>query len=375
MELSDIKKARRVVIKVGSSVLRDNSRIKKERISRIARETATLISSGKEVLIVSSGAILFGREIMGVKGKTLSMKEKQALSAVGQVLLMEAYRKVFERCGLKTAQILLTHADFEDPKRWKNSEKTLEELISMKVVPVINENDTVSTEEIKIGDNDHLSAMVSVRMGADLLLILTNIPCVYTTYMKDGKKVRVPVNEVRNEEELEELMRSAKGASSPETVGGMNTKLKAARMGMKAGIWVVIADGRRKGCISSIKEGIVEGTIFHPSGQASSAKKFILSIKNEKGEIVIDEGAIKAIVEEKKSLLPVGVIDVRGKFPEKSVVRLLSRDGKVIGRGRVNMDSETIRKIMGKRTWEIAGIMKKGFPNEVIHRDYMIFFV
>ncbi len=369
----DIKNFKRIVIKIGSSVLKKDSGINPETIRRIAKEVAELVKDGKEVIIVSSGAILFGRYVLGLKKETIPLKEKQALAAIGQVFLMNEYRNAFRRYGLKVAQILLTHADFDDLERWKKSRDTIECLLSKKVIPVINENDTVATEEIKIGDNDHLSAMVAIRTAADFLLILTDTPYVFRIEKMDGKKKKIPVREVKDEREIEDLMRSAKGASSKETVGGMTTKLRAAKMGMKAGLYVAIVNGKEKGSISSIKTGRVEGTIFYPSGQVSSVKKFLLSVKNEKGEIVIDDGAMKAILKEKRSLLPVGIIDVRGKFPEKSVVRILSKDGKVIGKGRVNMNSELIKMIRGKKTWEIKNLLGN-FPDEVIHSDYMVFF-
>ena len=368
-----IEKFNRIVIKIGSSVLRGNSGINRGVINRITKEVAKLVSEEKEVIIVSSGAILFGKHVLGMKEKPLPLREKQALAAIGQVYLMEAYRNAFKRYGLKTAQVLLTHADFDDVERWKSSRETIECLLSKKVLPVINENDTVSTEEIKIGDNDHLSAMVAIRIGAELLLILTNIPYVYKIEKINGKKKKIPVYKVQNEEEIDELMRSAKGASSRESVGGMSTKLKAAKMCMHAGVYVVITDGRRKGSISSLSNGEIEGTIFCPSEEVSSIKKFLLSVKREKGEIVIDDGAVEAIIKDKKSLLPVGVIEVKGKFPEKSVVRILSKDGKVIGKGRVNMNSEIIRMIRGKKTWEVKEILGD-LPPEVIHSNYMIFF-
>jgi glutamate 5-kinase len=368
-----VKKFKRVVIKIGSSVLKGKSGVNRGIINRIAKEVATLIYEGKEVIIVSSGAILFGRHVLGMRETPLPLKEKQALAAIGQVFLMEAYKNAFKRHGIKVAQILLTHADFDELERWKSSRETIECLLSKKIIPVINENDTVATEEIKIGDNDHLSAMVALRIGAELLLILTNTPYVYKIEKIDGKRRKIPVYKVQSEKEIDELMKSAKGASSKESVGGMITKLKAAKMCMRAGLHMIISDGRKKGCISSLSGGEIEGTIFYPSEEVSSIKKFLISVKREKGDIVIDDGAMNAILKDKKSLLPVGVIDVRGKFPEKSVVRILSKDGKVIGKGRVNMNSEIIRMIKGKKTWEVKEILGD-LPPEVIHSDYMIFY-
>ena len=368
-----VKKFNRIVIKIGSSVLKGKAGVNRSVISRIGKEVAKLVSEEKEVLIVSSGAILFGKHVLGMKEHALPLKEKQALAAIGQVFLMEAYRNAFKRYGLKVAQVLLTHADFDDIERWKSSRETIECLLSKKVIPIINENDTVATEEIKIGDNDHLSAMVALRIGAELLLILTNTPYVYKIEKIDGKKKKVPVYKVQSEKEVDELLKSAKGASSKESVGGMVTKLKAAKMCMRAGVYMGIVDGRKKGCVSSLTDGKICGTIFYPSGGASSIKKFLLSVKREKGDIVIDDGALTAILKEKKSLLPVGIIDVKGKFPERSVVRILSKDGKVIGKGRVNMNSEIIKMIKGKRTWEVKDILKD-LPPEVIHSDYMIFY-
>lgn len=373
MEIGGIKDIKRVVIKIGSSVLKGKSGISISTIRRIAKEVRELLSKGKEVILVSSGAILFGRHIFGIKKGNLSLKDKQALAAIGQVFLMEAYKNAFKKYKIKVAQILLTHADFENVKSWRSSRDTIECLLSKKVIPIINENDTVATEEIKIGDNDHLSAMVALRTGAEFLLILTNIPYVYKIEKIDGKKKKVSVKEVKSEEEIEELMRSARGASSQETVGGMTTKLSSAMMGVSAGVFVAITDGRKEGCISSINDGRIEGTIFYPSKHISTTKRFLLSVKNERGEIIIDDGAVKAILKDKKSLLPVGVIDVNGNFPAKSIVRISTKDGRVIGRGRVNMDSELIKRIKGKKTWNIKDIIGN-LPPEIIHSDYIVFF-
>ncbi len=369
---SIIKDSKRIVIKIGSSVLKKGDSIDKNTFLRIGREVKELLSSGKEVIIVSSGAILFGRRHLEVKKPFLSLTEKQALAAIGQVLLMEAYKKSFERFGIKIAQILFTHSDFRNHQRRNNCKNTIERLLAMNVLPVINENDSVATEEIKIGDNDHLSAMIALTINADLLLLLTNTSYVYRI---ENKKPQ-PVKHVRNRKELNELMAYAKGASSPETTGGMITKLEAADIAMRGGTWVIISNGKKKGCISSILKGNPEGTYFWGSEKAlSSVQKWLLSCQNEEGEIIIDEGALKALLKDGKSLLPVGVLEVRGKFEKGSAVKILSKEGEVVGKGKVEIDSELLNLIKGKRTSEIKKLIEKPIPDEVIHRDNMVILI
>lgn len=362
-----IRSAKRIVVKVGSSILRRGWKLSRSSVKRVCEEISFAVNEGRECILVSSGAILAGISEMSLFKAPVSMNEKQALSAIGQVVLMELYRRYFENYGFKVGQILLTHQDFEDRRRFMNAMRTIRKLLGMKVIPVINENDTVATEEIKVGDNDHLSAMVASNVEADLLIMLTD-----TDYFYIGdEKRREPVKFIETPSKIMELIRYANISSSGITVGGMVTKLKAAYIAVRSGCCVVIANGKKRGIVKSILEGKPVGTVIFPAEKLTSRKRWLLAFMKEKGEIVIDEGAVRAISDKHKSLLPAGVVDVRGNFEAGAVVRVVSESGKLVGKGIVNVSSDVLKEVKGMRTADI----KKNYnlpKDEVIHADNFV---
>lgn len=362
-----IRSAKRIVIKVGSSILRKRWTLNKNAVRRVCKEVAHAVSEGRECILVSSGAILAGLSEMNIIRTPERIDEKQALSAVGQVLLMELYRRYLNEEGLKVAQILLTHQDFEDRKRFMNAMNTIKRLLNMKIVPVVNENDTVATDEIKVGDNDYLSAMVASNVDADLLLMLTDTDYFY---IPQGRR-KEPVKFIENPSKIKELSRYADKSSSGITVGGMMTKLRASYIASRSGCCVVITNGKKKGVLKRILEGNPTGTVIFPSERLTSRKRWLLAFMKERGEIMVDDGAVKAIVERHRSLLPAGIIGVKGNFEAGAVVRVVDRSGRIVGKGVVNIEHEVLRNIKGMNTSEARKCYKL-LKDEVIHADNFV---
>ena len=336
-----LKRAKRIVVKVGSQLLAGEEGLNSEFIEELSRQVEELRKRGREVILVSSGAVLAGIKALGLNRKPFSLSEKQALSAVGQPYLMAEYRRAFKRYGTEVAQVLLTAEDLRSKERFLNAKNTFEALLKFKVVPVVNENDTVSVEEIKIGDNDNLSAHVSVLVEADLLIILTTANGIYDRDPTTNPDARlIPV--VEDEEELfKKCDFSCKTAFG---TGGMGTKVEAALKAARKGIPVIVAGGREKNVLLRIAEGEKIGTLFMPKKKLKAKGYRILYLMKPKGKVFIDEGAEEAVVKMGKSLLSRGVKRVEGRFEKGDAVEVYSLTGELIGKGIAKCGSDEVEK-------------------------------
>jgi glutamate 5-kinase len=366
--IEQVTKARRLVVKVGTSVLAyPDGRLNLFRLERLVRELAAVANSGREVVLVTSGAVGAGLGRLGWTRKPRTLPEKQAAAAVGQGILMHMYEKLFAEYGQTVAQVLLTRQDIADRGRYLNARHTLLTLLRYRVIPIVNENDTVAVEEIRVGDNDTLSALVASLVDADLLVLLTDTAGLYTANPKacaDASRIEV-VTEI-----TPELAKLAEGGCSPLGTGGVSTKLMAAQMAMNSGISMVIANGGEDRVIERTLAGEPVGTFFLPhAGRPASRKRWIAYGPPPQGRLWVDQGAAQAVLHQGKSLLPAGVAGVEGDFEAGAVVGVWDSEGKEIARGIVNYGAEEIRKIMGRRTSEIASILGHKDYDEVIHRD------
>jgi len=365
------EKVSRIVIKVGSSSLSDENGIDEEKIRNIVEQVSTLKNLDKEIVIVSSGAIAAGMAELGYKKKPTSIIEKQACAAVGQGLLISTYNKYFNEKKLKCAQILLTGEDFANRRRYLNSYNTINQLLKFNLVPIINENDTTATLEIKFGDNDILSAQVASLIEADLLIILSDVPGLLKDLNDPNSIIRV-VEEVNLE--IKNLVNNKIGKLG---TGGMNSKIEAAKISLSAGIPMIIAPSYDNNVIQRSIESLISmsysvGTTFLPKGKKlSKRKRWINFSLKPKGEIIIDEGAELALLSG-KSLLAVGINEVNGSFTAGDLVKILNKDKAILGKGLVNYSSNEIKVMIGKKTEEIHLFNEKIGPEEIIHRDNMV---
>jgi glutamate 5-kinase len=355
-----VTKARRVVIKVGSSVLSTEREI----YDRLADGVMEAHASRRSVAMVSSGAIALGVQKLGLAARPKEMALLQAAAAAGQNVLMRLYEEAFARRGLAVAQVLLTHADLADRTRANNAREALAALLEAKVVPIINENDTVAVDEIRFGDNDMLASMVTPLVSADLLILLSDVPG-----LLDPKGERVPI--VRNvTREARPLVNSATSSSG---TGGMASKVEAARRAMLAGASVVVADARDPRTIGAILAGEDVGTLFVPHPQRIQARKhWIAFTLRPKGAILLDHGAVTAVTEHGRSLLPVGVLGVRGDFAPGDAVTLVGPDGREIGRGLSRLGAAEAAAIAGKKGEDLATLRGEETDVVVVHRDDLV---
>ncbi len=363
-------KARRVVIKVGSGLIASpGAGLDQTRIAALADELAGLVSEQKEIVLVSSGAIAAGVARLGLS-RPRSIPEKQAAAAAGQSALMWHYEQAFARHGVKVAQVLLTQEDISHRSRYLNARNTLLALLRFGVLPIVNENDTVAVEEIKVGDNDNLSALVAHLIDADLLLLLTDMDGLYTGDPgRDPGAKRIEIVESVTDELRQLVWEKAEGLS----VGGMLTKLEAAQKATASGIPMVIASGREPGTLRRLFKGEPAGTYFLPRGDRLTARKrWIAFAVPPQGRLTVDAGARKALTERGRSLLPSGVVSVEGEFQSGEVVALALADGKEFARGLVNYDAAELRRIQGGKTADIEQVLGYKSFDEVIHRDNLV---
>jgi glutamate 5-kinase len=362
---------KRLVIKIGSNILTsDDAGLDLQRMQSIADDISAVRDAGYEVVIVSSGAVAAGMKKLGLTEKPKDIVLKQAAAAVGQSGLMWAYEKCFGAHRRKVAQILLTRDDFADRKRYINSRNTLITLLSYEVIPIINENDTVATEEIRFGDNDSLAALVAGLIDAERFIILSDVDGLFDSdpTLNPQAKLIAVVKDI-----TPELEKMAGGSGSAVGTGGMFSKVLAARRAVHHGIAVNIVNGRTKGVISAILKGIRHGTEFLPQETRLSSKKgWIAYACRTKGSITIDEGAARALATGGKSLLPSGIVSIAGSFEEGDAVYCLDRAGKRVAKGLTNYSSADIEKIKGKKTSEIEGTLGYQYSDEVIHRDNLV---
>ncbi len=363
---------RRLVVKLGTSVLTaGTARLSPRRLLELVRQVALLHERGAEVIIVSSGAMAAGREQLGNPDLGRNIPAKQMLAAVGQPRLMHAYADLFAIFGIQVAQVLLTRSDFSNRQRYLNARDTLYALLQQRVVPIINENDTVSTDEIKLGDNDNLSALVANLVDADLLILLTDQPGLFTSDPRTDPQARL-INLV---EQIDEgLWQIAGGSGTSLGTGGMVTKLQAAQLATRSGTAVVIAQGSRPDVLLDLtgEAGRTIGTWFQPaSTHVESRKRWLLS-ESPQGKIRIDAGAVRTLRRGGASLLPVGVVGVEGGFDRGVVVRVVGPDGQEVARGVVNYSAADLARIGGVHSERIAEHLGYTYGDEVIHRDHLV---
>ena len=370
MTTTRIAGARRLVIKVGSALVTNNGEgLDLAAISEWARQIAVLREAGKEVVLVSSGAIACGMQRLGWAKRPHAVHELQAAAAVGQMGLAQVYESAFARHGLHTAQVLLTHDDLADRKRYLNARSTLSTLLQLGVVPIINENDTVVTDEIKFGDNDTLGALVANLVEADCLIILTDQPGLFTADPRKDPGATLITEAHAGDPTLEAM---AGGAGTQYGRGGMITKVIAAKRAARSGAHTVIASGREADVMPRLARGEALGTLLTSETPPLTARKQWLADHLQlNGRLILDKGAINAL-REGKSLLPIGVIDVQGDFERGAAVACLSVDGLEIARGLANYGSSDARRIARRASQDIEEILGYIDEAEMIHRDNLI---
>lgn len=356
MHRDSLKLAARIVVKLGTGVLTDSRKlIDPGQLEQIVAQVAALRRAGKEVVLVTSGAVGAGMGALGYESRPTDLAEKQACAAVGQPLLMAAYEKLFGLRGVVVAQVLLTHDDLEHHERHLNARNTLVTLLSRGVVPIINENDAVSSTEIKFGDNDKLSALVAALLPADLLVLLTTVEGVIENFGARNAR-RLPVIE-KIDASISNL---ARGTTSDTAVGGMSSKIEAAKIAVRSGIPLVIASGQNKNVLAQILAGEDQGTLFVAKPhRLRGRKRWIAFFHQPKGSLVVDQGAKVALREKGKSLLPPGVTRCEGEFAAGDVVRIRDLDGLEFARGIARFDSAAVR----------AHQLPK---EELVHRDDLV---
>ncbi|MBU4483327.1 MAG: glutamate 5-kinase [Actinobacteria bacterium] len=369
-----LKNIKKMVIKIGSSSLTSKAGgLDKVSMKRFVNEVSSLIKRGMEVIIVTSGAIAAGLENLNIKKKPEDITLLQAAASIGQVELMRLYSNFFLTSGLKIGQILLTHEDTTRRKQYLNIKNTIKKLISLNIVPVINENDSVAVDEIKFGDNDELAALVAILAESDILIILTDIDGMYDKNPRiysDAKLISY-IDKIN-----EDIEKAAGGIGSTYGIGGMGSKIKAAKICSFSGIKTIIANSKRKNILNKIIAGEDVGTFFAPQTvkKVKSIKKWIAFGMKTKGGIVIDRGAEEAVLNKGKSILAVGVVKVDGKFNKGDTLKVFSLDSKLIAKGISNFSSEDIEKIKGKNRDKILSEFDTSMCSEVIHRDCLVVF-
>lgn len=361
--------AKRIVVKIGSALLVDSAsgRLRSTWLNSLADDVASLIADGKDVVLVSSGAIALGRHVLGLPRRALELEESQAAAAVGQISLAAAYRDVFSARGHTVAQVLLTLGDTEERRRYLNARRTIDTLLARKAVPVVNENDTVATTEIRYGDNDRLSARVASMITADVLVLLSDIDGLYTAPPGTDKSAR-RIDEVRAI--TAEIEAMAGGAGSAFSRGGMKTKIEAGKIALASGTHMVIASGQRINPLRQLVEGAPSTWFLAQSDPVAARKRWIAGQLDALGVIYLDQGAEKALASG-KSLLPAGVTRVEGHFERGDAVVLRGASGTELGRGLVAYSSEDAARIIGKKSSEIVEILGPDFRTELVHRDDM----
>ena len=367
------QRAKRIVVKVGSSILTADGAVRPRIFTELIRQVAKLVESGRKVVVVSSGAIAMGCHRLGWTHPGRSIPEKQAAAAVGQIALMERYRKGFAKRGMEVAQILLTRTGLDERERYLNAEHTLRKLLELGVVPIVNENDTVSTEEIRFGDNDNLSATIANIVGADLLILLTDVDGLY----REPPRPDAPPPTLYGVVERIDagVERAAQGSGHAFGRGGMVTKLEAAQKAAVSGAATVIANGRRSGILLRIAAGDEHGTLFlphPPEARMGSRKHWLAFTAQPRGDLVLDDGAAAALASQGRSLLPAGVTEVRGDFGIGDVVRCVDARGREVARGVAAYSAQEVARIKRLSTRQIASVLGYSNGNEVIHRDDLV---
>lgn len=366
-----LQKYKRIVLKIGSSVIASHDRgLNEERLQEIIQEVEALREGGHSLVLVSSGAILCGTEKLGLTRPPRSIQMKQATAAVGQSRLMWAYEKLFDQFGVRVAQVLLTNDCITDRRRFINARNTLLTLLERQILPVINENDTVTVEEIKLGDNDNLAAQVTHLVDASLLIALSDVDGLYTDDPRKNPSAKcLPlVEKVTGQVEA-----MSGGSGRLGGTGGMASKVKMAKEAAAFGVTTLVLNGTIPGLIQRAFEGEAVGTLFLPQPiRLSSKKHWIAYALKAKGEISLDQGAVAALLKKGRSLLPSGISGVNGTFDVGDLVRCLSPEGREIAKGLTNYSASEMMRIKGKQSAQLASILGYKGMDEVIHRDNLV---
>ena len=368
MQRQLVTSAKRVVLKVGSNVVASrNLGLRHDRMTQLSREIAVVKARQREVVVVSSGAIVAGIEKLGLTNYPQSIPLQQAAAAAGQSHLIYAYEKCFQEANQKVAQVLLTHQDLTDRKRFLNARHTLTTLIKLGVIPIINENDTVSVEEIRFGDNDTLAGQVAHLLDADLFVILSDVDGLYTEDPRHNPHAElIPVVE----NITSQIEQGAGTARHQESRGGMVTKIQAAKHVGQFGIPTIIMNGETSQLLTQVFDGKGQYTVFLPQGRRlPSRKHWIAFTLRPKGLLILDDGAVEALRDRGKSLLPSGILDIKEEFSSGDPVSCADQNGKEFARGLVNMSSQSLAMIKGCHTQEIQKVLGRKEYEEVIHRD------
>jgi len=362
---------KRLVIKIGSNILADQREgLNIKRIASISADIVQLKAMGFDVVVVSSGAVAAGMKKLGLKVKPKEIKLKQAAAAIGQSSLMWAYEKSFGEHNTKVAQILLTRDDLANRKRYLNSKNTMLTLLSYGVVPIVNENDTVVTDEIKFGDNDNLASLVAMLIEAERMIILSDVDGLY----REDPRLNAAAELIPLVHEIDaSIEKTAGGSGSAVGTGGMYSKVRAARKATSYGIAVNIINGRKKGLLVSLVKGRQQGTCFMPGTERLSLRKgWIAYSSRAAGTIVLDDGAVRALTQMGRSLLPSGVVSITGDFEAGDPVYCVDSKGKRVAKGITNYSSTDIARICGRQSSEIEVILGCKYSDEVIHRDNLV---
>lgn len=362
---------KRIVIKVGSSTLAGSEGgIDRGYVAGLVAQIAEAVADGVQVVLVSSGAISAGVACLGLAERPTDIPSLQAAASVGQVALAETYQTLFAEHGITIGQVLLTRHDTGHREAFLHARDTFERLLALGAVPVVNENDTVAVDEIRFGDNDSLAALVATMVNAEMVLLLSDIDGLYTA----DPRLSAEATLLEQVDELtEDMLAAAGGSGSTVGSGGMATKLEAANILMKAGIPLVICDGRREGALADVLAGRPVGTLFAGGEATLSARKLWIALgRSTAGEIVIDDGARDALVERQTSLLPAGIVSVSGTFVAGDAVVLKDRRGVVVARGLSELSSAQIERVKGLKTSQIAEALPDAAGKEVVHRDHLV---
>jgi len=365
-----IRAAKRIVVKVGTSTLTRDGQLRPDKFTALARDVATLLEDGRQVVLVSSGAIAVGAHRLGWQHSGQSVREKQAAAAVGQIGLVELYQRRFAKLDRHVAQILLTRAGLEDRERFLNARHTMLELLRWGVVPIVNENDTVATEEIRFGDNDNLAATIVNAVEADLLVILTDVEGLLERAPEAGQPMPPLIRTV--EAITPEIEAAASGAGTRFGSGGMITKLEAAKNAARSGAATILCHGRTRGVLEKLIAGEQHGTLFAPGDKLRGQKHWLAFTAKTHGRIVIDEGAVRALCDRGRSLLPAGVLRVEGSFSMGDSVSCVNDSQQEVARGLAGYSSAEVAQLAGQSTKEIDRVLGYSNGDEIIHRDDLV---
>ncbi|MFO0689416.1 MAG: glutamate 5-kinase [Myxococcota bacterium] len=365
-----VPRAKRIVVKIGSSTLTREGRLRPAKFTSIARDVARVRALGHQVVVVSSGAIAIGSRRLGWDHNGRTIREKQAAAAVGQIGLVELYQRRFARHSIHVGQVLLTRAGLEHRERFLNARHTMLELLRLGVVPIVNENDTVATEEIRFGDNDNLAATIVNVVGGDLLVILTDVDGLYER-APEPDQPKPPL--IRTVPKITAAVeRLASGAGSRYGSGGMITKLQAARNAAHSGAATILCHGQLPGILEKLMKGERHGTLFEPGEKLRGHKHWLAFTAKSRGRIVIDAGAVRALCERGRSLLPAGILRVEGEFRIGESVTCVNESGQEVARGLAGYSSLDVERLAGQRTNEIERVLGYSNGDEVIHRDDLV---